>query len=220
MKAYSIKMKRILVILGVLVCGVGCDNSDKVITNAIHTDTIKQVIQSTPKDTIKIFTKDFQAPIDIINLLQSNFLETTSGFLSNSEIKDKKFCKPKESGLFGHYHLFHKTILEHKGHKYQTQEYMGELIVFTTDNAKNWRQDSKNQTFVEIKLVNPFISVWDKIKVGTKESELNKFIGNNFSYKKGTWKVCELGDYLASFIILADTVNRIEIGKYCKQEIK
>ena len=62
------------------------------------------------------------------------------------------------------------------------------------------------------------VKIWDSISVGMKEKNLLNFIGNNFNYKKDTIVYAELGDYTATFTILADTINKLKVGKYCKEK--
>ena len=179
------------------------ENKDNITinNNSVITDTFDII-----PDTIKK-NKEFSCPIDLKKLLREDFLETTSGIYRASETEE--FFKPSISGFFGSYTLLNKNGPRGK-------KYIGDLIIYTTERAENWRQDSDNQFFIGIKLEQSTISIWDSVKVGISEKTLLDFIGENFHYKKGTTIYSELGDFSCSFIIKGDSVSFISVIKYKK----
>lgn len=150
--------------------------------------------------------KTFGGPIDILELKGLKFLTVTSGVWPHSE--SKTFCKPYDHKFFGHYQLIDKSD--------DKFGFIGQLIVSVPNSAESWTYENDYEIFVEIKLENSKIRIWKDIGVGTKETQLKSFIGDNFHYKKGTMIYAELGDYSLNATILGDTINKLTVGKYCK----
>jgi hypothetical protein len=148
----------------------------------------------------------FGEPIDILELKGQTFLTVTSGVWPHSE--SKTFCKSSDHKFFGHYQLIDKSDGKF--------EFIGQLIVSVPNSAEGWTYDNDYETFVEIKLESNKIRIWNELGVGNKESHLKKFIGDNFSYKKGSTIYAELGDYSLNAIILGDTIYKLTVGKHCK----
>lgn len=186
---------------------ISCINAEKNENKILNNDIFIADSLNVKSENILKKNKEFNYPVDLKKLLSEDFLETTSGVIPKSETKN--FYKPFETGFFGSYTLLNTNDTTEK-------RYIGNLIVFTTEQAENWRQDSENQFFVEIELEQPIIFVWDSISVGISENKLLDFIGDNFHYKKGTLIYSELGDYTCNFYIVADTIRQIKIGKYKK----
>lgn len=184
---------------------IGCFNPNQNGKNLQNSN----LSEKTEPDSIE--TEKSKTPVDILKLLNLNFLETTSGTLSKNE--RKRYLQANETGFFGSYELFYR-------HEDKEWSYIGYLVVFTTDKPDHWRQDSKNQKFIEIELEHPCISIWDTIRVGVSEKYLMKFIGNNFHYKKGNSIYAEIGEYSCDFTIINDTINRLKVGLYNESERK
>lgn len=175
----------------------------------ISTENIFKVDTLNPKvdelDSLKV-EQTFEDPIDIIELKGLSFLTVTSGVLSHSE--SKTFCKPLDHDFFGHYHLIDKSD--------DKFEVIGQLIVSVPKSAENWTFENDYETFVEIKLENNKVRLWEDLGVGAKAAYLENFIGDNFYYQKGTMVYAELGEYSLDATILGDTINKLTVGKYCK----
>lgn len=174
-------------------------------------ETLDENIQETElsNDSLLIIKKEFEefkAPIDMNLLKNLPDITTTSGVLPNSE--STELCRPSDFGFFGHYQLLENG-------KYGN-DFIGQLNVFVTDNAENWKFNNTNEIFSEIRLESNKIKVWGKIGVGTSQSDLREFISDNFSYKKGTIIYAELGEYTLNATILGDSINKLTVGKYCK----
>jgi hypothetical protein len=180
----------------------GNDNSDE--TN-LKTDTLVPNKISLDRG-ISEERETFGEPIDILVLKGQTFLTVTSGVWPHSE--SKTFCKSSDHRFFGHYQLIDKSD--------EKFEFIGQLIVSVPNSAEGWTFDNNYETFVEIKLESNKIRIWNELGVGNKETHLIKFIGDNFSYKKGTTIYAELGDYSLNATILGDTINKLTVGKYCK----
>lgn len=173
--------------------------------NNFKEDTLETKIISLDSNSLKD-EKTFGEPIDIFKLKGLTFLAVTSGVWPHSE--SKTFCKPADHKFFGHYQLIDKS-----DDKYG---FIGQLIVSVSNSAESWTYENDYETFVEIKLQNSKIRIWKEIGVGTKETQLKSFIGDNFHYKKGTMIYAELGDFSLNATILGDTINKLTVGKYCK----
>lgn len=178
------------------------ENSDEnnFIADSLNTTVINQYSESFKDE------KTFREPIDIIELKRLPFLTVTSGVWPHSE--SKTFCKPNKHKFFGHYQLIDKSD--------DKFGFIGQLIVSVPNSAEYWTYENDYETFVEIKLENSKIKIWNDIGVGTEETQLKSFIGDNFHYKKGTMIYAELGDYALNATILGDTINKLTVGKYCE----
>jgi hypothetical protein len=146
-------------------------------------------------------------PVDIKIIKHLPDIVTTSGVLPTKE--SENLCKPNTKGFFGRYYLVHKQT----GVK---DPVFGQLIIFVTGKADNWKYDNNNETFAQLILTSSQIKLWDKIKIGTTEKDLLNFIGKNFHYKKGTLIYSEINEYSLECTILADTINKMTVSKYCK----
>ena len=181
------------------------EESENSAENNFKADTLKTKEANLNSDSLKD-EKTFGQPIDIFELKGLTFLTVTSGVWPHSE--SKTFCKPYDHKFFGHYQLIDKSD--------DKFGFIGQLIVSVPNSAENWTYENDYETFVEIKLENSKIRIWKDIGVGTKETQLKNFIGDNFHYKKGTMIYAELGDYSLNATILGDTINKLTVGKYCK----
>jgi hypothetical protein len=176
--------------------------SEKKNSNA---DTLATNKTSVDSDSLQ-GNKTFGEPIDIKELKGLTFLTVTSGVLPHSE--SKTFCKPSDHKFFGHYQLIDKSD--------DKFGFIGQLVVSVPNKAESWTYENDYETFVEIKLESRKIIAWKEIGVGTKETHLKSFIGDNFYYKKGTTIYAELGDYTLNATIFGDTINKLTVGRYCK----
>ncbi len=197
---------RLEIISIILILTISCVNSER--ANEKKIDSIK-IEENNHQRDIEMFSEEICSPIEIEKLLNLEFLETTAGVLSPKE--SKKFCTQKETGFFGSYTLIQRD-------EKNENSFIGYLTIFTTDKPEKWRQDSKNQKFIEIELHHPTITLWEKIKVGISERELLKFIGNNFHYKKGKLIYSEIKPYTCEFEIESELVKSLKVGIYCKDE--
>ena len=155
--------------------------------------------------TLKIQTSPPPIDIKIIKYLPD--IVTTSGVLPTKE--SENLCKPNAKGFFGRYYLVHKQANI-------KNPIFGQLIVYVTGKADNWKYNNNNETFAQLTLTSSQIRLWDKIKIGTTEKELLRFIGKSFHYKKGTLIYSEINEYSLQCIISADTINKLTVSKYCK----
>ena len=146
-------------------------------------------------------------PVDIKIIKHLPGVVTTSGVLPTKE--SDNLCKPNTKGFFGRYYLVHKQT----GVK---DPVFGQLIVYFAAKEDNWKYDNNNETFAQLTLTSSKIKLWDKIKIGTTEKDLLNFIGKNFHYKKGTLIYSEINEYSLECKVLADTINKITVSKYCK----
>ncbi len=162
------------------------------------------------RSTNKAFNKIHSSPpVDIKKIKNFPDVFTTSGVVPTKE--SEKLCKQNSNGFFGRYILVHKQTSA-------KDPIFGQLIVYVTGSADNWKYDNSNETFAELTLTSSQIKLWDKIKIGTSENELLNFIGENFHYKKGTVIFSEINEYSLQCTILADTINKLTIGKYCREK--
>ncbi len=204
------RLKQKYVLLIALIIFTACGSSDKrgaEVSDSINSnvDTVASIgTNSTSADLNK--EKTIEVPVDIAELKRSPFLSVTSGVLPYSE--SKAFCQPQKHSFFGHYQLIDKSD--------DQLGLMGRLIVSVPNKTKKWSYESTDETFVEIKLASKKIKVWKEIGIGTKEDQLNSFIGDSFHYKKGTMIYAVLGDYTLNATILVDTIHELTVGKYCK----
>jgi hypothetical protein len=142
-------------------------------------------------------------PVSLKDLKKLDCLTTTSGVIPKSETS--KLCKPDTNGFFGEYVLINKN----------KNKIIGYLKVYTTDKPEMWRFDSENETFTAIELIGDEIRIWGKITVGTTEIDLEKFIGQNFHYKKGQTIYADFGDYNGTFCINNGKIEKLEIQIVC-----
>jgi hypothetical protein len=170
-----------------------------------NTDTLETNKIIIDSDSLQA-DKTFGEPINILELKRLTFLTVTSGVLPHSE--SNTLCKPSDHKFFGHYQLIDKSD--------DKFGFIGQLVVSVPNKAESWTYENDYETFVEIKLESKKIRVWKEIGVGTIETHLKSFIGDNFNYKKGTMIYAELGDYSLNATILGDTINKLTVGKYCK----
>lgn len=197
---------RQLLLIGLVLTLTSCNNFDRQET---YSDTLTKqsvITDSAFKglDSANIINEYFPPPVDIYEVKHLPFLYNTCEIWSASRSKEL-YC-PDRSKYFGRYYLVNNTNWVR----------FGELVVFTTDKPQDWKYENNAETFAEIKLETADVKVWDSIGVGTKEKDLIKFFGKNKYYKMGTDLYCDLGEYTASFTILADTVNKLTVGKYSK----
>lgn len=156
----------------------------------------------------KTFNKTQSSPpVDIKIIKNLPNILTTSGVLQTNETEN--LCRQSSTGFFGRYFLVRKQT----GVK---DPIFGQLIVYVTGKADNWKYDNNNETFAQLTLTSGQIKLWDKIKIGTSQKELLNFIGKNFHYKKGTIIYSEINEYTLECTVLADTINKLTIAKYCK----
>lgn len=191
------------IVLSLIACG---DQSDDSLPDTPTPDspTKDSLLVKTDSGDIEIV---FPAPVDIPTVINLPFVYYTCGVAHPNDVK--VFCRPDSVGFFGAYYL-----------RNQTQDYIeiGTLISFVPNTAKNWMQGKNKESFAELTLFSGDIKVWDSIAVGMNETDLFIFIGPNVYKKKGNVISAELGEYSSSFTINKDTVSRIVIGKYCKNE--
>ena len=145
-------------------------------------------------------------PIDIKLIKHLPNVVTTSGVLPTKE--SINLCRPNSKGFFGHYFLVHQQ----SGAK---DPIFGELIVYVTGTADKWKYDNNDETFAKLTLTSSRVKLWDKINIGTSEKDLLNFIGKNFHYKKGTIIFAEINEYSLQCTVLADTINKLTVGKFC-----
>ena len=189
--------------LFIVSCKGKIDNEPIEIKKKIEIIDKKPVQDNDPEIPIK----EFSDPINLTEIKNLEFLTTTSGVVSHSELES--LCEQNEEGFYGFYYLINKN------EKYRI---MGLLTVYTTDKAKSWRFTSKNESLSMLELKTHDIKVWDSIAVGIDQSQLLNFIGTNFHYRKGNTLYAELGEYKSSFTISNDTISRIKIVKSCKEK--
>ena len=116
-----------------------------------------------------------------------------------------RFCNPTKNGFFGFYSIIDK----------KNDEQIGTLYIHTSDKPENWKSDSQNETFTSINLLSNDIVIWDSLKVGLTQSELNNFIANQFHYKKGQTVYSDFGKYEGIFTMRNDSIVKLEIKTKC-----
>lgn len=158
---------------------------EEIIVNIVDSLSIKY------DESDNLLDNKFEPPIDINEIKQLAFLETTSGVLSKSE--SIVFCQPEREGFFRFYFLIDKTD--------DAFSVFGKLKVFVPDSSNNWRADFKGEHFSEIELNSNKIKVWEKIGVGSSLNELSDFIGGRNLNIKDSLINAEIGEYSIQALI-------------------
>jgi hypothetical protein len=146
------------------------------------------------------------APIDIIAIKNRFSKYSTSGVLPLNE--RKRYPTSNSNGFLGFYELLENEQSEIK--------YIGHLIVHVNGTPEKWRYDNTDETFVSIRLYSGNILIWNRLGIGSSESDVLKFINGNFHYEKGSTLYCEIGDFSIEFTITEGTVTELEVIKMYK----
>lgn len=144
------------------------------------------------------------APLDIDSLESQEWLETTSGVLSDRETKD--LCPKNASGHFGRYFLIDRGA--------QAMPF-GELTVHFQSHPAEWRYRNHEDEFVSLMLRTDRLRIWDTLAVGDQRSKVLVFVGKRFHYDKGSLLYATIGEYGCAFKILGDTIHDLTITKTC-----
>lgn len=144
-------------------------------------------------------------PIDIFQLKKLDFISTTSGVLSHTDSKD--FCAPTDHQFFGQYFLLDRAD--------EQSEILGKLIVSVPKRVKVWTYENDYESLVQLELESNKVSLWNKIRVGTSDSELMNFIEPYFSYKKGVFIYAWLGGYALAAEMEGTAVKKLIVTKIC-----
>jgi len=159
------------------------------------------------QSTTNSLSYNSKPPVEIKVIKNLPNIITTSGVLPTKE--SEKLCKQDTIGFFGRYTLVHR-------HRTNSEPIFGHLIVYVKGKAAGWKYNNNNETFAQLTLTSSKIKLWNKIHIGTSEKELINFIDKNFHYKKGIFIFSEIGEYSLECRIIADTINKITVSKYCK----
>jgi len=147
-------------------------------------------------------------PISIDEIKNLDFIITTSGVLPISETE--KLCPKDTNGFFGFYTLINRN----------TNEQIGELQVFTTDEPTEWKKDTNNEKFAAIKVFSNEIKVWNLNMIGATKSEVDKIAKDKFHYLKGQTMYVDFNGFDGTFNFRNDTVNTFKIKRTCLKRIK
>lgn len=146
-------------------------------------------------------------PIDINALKSQDWLETTSGVLSQKE--QRKLCPNDSTSFFGFYNLIDKV---NGGGPF------GKLIVRIREKPANWNYADTNEEFLQLTLRSDRVKVWNKVAVGDHINNLMA-IGelspdHKMGYDKGMFEVL-FGEYQGTCSTAADTIRVLTINRIC-----
>ncbi|GEM_PF-6800065 len=185
--------------LFLVACQLGADKS-----------TVEQLVPENAQidiPDIAVGASDLGPPIDINDLKRQDWLETTSGVLSQEE--KRKLCPNDSTSFFGFYYLIDRI----KG-----GGPFGRLIVRIREKPANWNYAATNEEFVELTLRSDRVKVWNKVAVGDHISNLMAFGEPSPDYKMGYDKgMFELsfGEYRSTCSTANDTIRVLTINRIC-----
>jgi hypothetical protein len=188
----------------IIVVMVACQNNSN--NKLISTDSIPNNYYSS-EDSGQIFKDTIALPININEIKKRFSKYSTSGVLPSNE--RKRYPTANSNGFLGFYQLF-------EGAEQTEIKFIGELIVHVNGTPEKWRYDNTDETFISIRLHSGNILVWNRLGIGSSESDVLKFINGNFHYKKGSTLYSEIGDFSIEFIITDGTVKELEVRKMFK----
>jgi hypothetical protein len=146
-------------------------------------------------------------PIDINELKRQAWLETTSGVLGKQGAAG--LCPKDPNTFFGFYFLIDRS---------QAVGPIGRLTISKPHAPKLWRDDDQDENFVQLELSSGRIKMWDMVAVGDHEDDLMAFLGDNFSHRKGSYIVAQVGNYYGEFNMQNDAIRELKVRKTCDQQ--
>jgi hypothetical protein len=186
-----------------IVLMVACQNNSN--NKPISADSIPKNYYSS-EDSDQFIKDTLALPVNI-NEIKNRFSKySTSGVLPLNE--RKRYPTSNSNGFLGFYELRESEQSEIK--------FICELIVHVNGTPEKWRYDNTDETFVSIRLYSGNILLWNRLGIGSSESDVLKFINGNLHYEKGSTLQYEIGDYSIEFIITDGKVKELEVRKMFK----